>query len=144
MANTITTTVKVVWANGDGDTITGQVAQRVTQTGNAVYSNIQTVGTPSETVTVGEVSGDCYQFFKNNTAEWSELTAAEQAAYDSESDYNTQNSVYVGTTNPATSSSANTFKLKPGAGALKDGALETHYAIRDTHNVDLLVMIFEK
>jgi hypothetical protein len=144
MANTITTVVTVKWDNGDGDIIQGKVDQRVEQAGNAVYTNVQTIGSASEAVVVGEVSGNCYVFFKNNNVEWSELTTAEQAAYEDEDEYNDQNKVYVGTTNPATSSSINTFHLIPGHGALKSGPLETHYAIRDTNDVDLLTIVIEK
>ena len=144
MANTITQTLKVVWKNDDGDSVTGSVVQTLTQSGNAVFSNVQTIGATSETITVGEVSGDCLIFFKNNNTEWSELSTASKEEYADEDDYNTKNTVYVGTTNPATSSSANTHALKPGSGAVESAVLATHYAIRDTEDVDLLVIVIEK
>ncbi len=141
---TISQSLRVTWANGDGDSVTAAVTQRFTPTGNAAYANVQTIGASSEAIVVGEVSGDCLIFFKNQNPEYSELSDDDQADYTSEADYNTKNTVYVGTVNPATSSSANTHHIKPGAGALVTGTLASHYAIRDTDDVDLLVVIFEK
>lgn len=144
MANTISINLSVSWKNDDGDIVQGKAIQAYSQIGNAVFSNVQTIGASSEAVTVGEVDGDCFIFFKNNNREWSELSVSEKAAFADKDEYDEKNTVYVGTTNPMTSSAANSHRIKPGFGAFESGILDDHFAIRDTADVDLFVAIIEK
>lgn len=144
MAATITQSIKFSWSDGLGDGLSFQVTDSFTQVGNAVFTNVQTINGTSAQVSFGAASGDAILGLKNNAPKWSTLSTEEKGAYADEADYKTKNAIYVGTTNPATSNSANTSKLYPGQGLLKPGTLENHYAIRDTNSVDLLVMIFER
>jgi hypothetical protein len=140
---TIKTALRITYTPTSGGSVVGDLATTVTQVGNGAYFNIQTIGAASEAVTFGDVTGDVLLFFKNDTPLWDDLSAAEQAAEVDEATYNDAYTVYVGTTNPATSSSINTHKLKPGKGVFKDGPLENHYAIRDTNDVQLVVLAIE-
>jgi hypothetical protein len=138
----ISRNLSISWNDGAGNTITGRISQNKEQVGNAAIGNVQTVGSSSEVVLVGDVSGVCNVFFKNNNLEWDDLDAAVSDLYDDEDDYNDSNRVYIGTTNPTTSGNA-TYALKPGNGIYFENTYVPHYAIRDTADVDLLAIVIE-
>jgi hypothetical protein len=120
----------------------GLATETVDQTGENVLESVQIIGTTSEAILMGDVTGTAHLLFKNMTPLWSSLTAEVKATYTDEADYKTKNSVYVGTTSPVTSGNA-VQALYPGSGMFMTTTVLAWYGIRDTNDVNLLVVAIE-
>ena len=142
MANEIKKITKLSWTKG-GASIIVNVDETIDQTGNNAIENVQIIGGTSEALVVGDVSAPAHMAFKNLNAKWSTLTTLQKAGYSSEADYNTKNTVFIGTTNPTNAGNA-IHKLTPGGSAGPFIALSvTWFACKDTDNVDLLLAAIE-
>lgn len=142
MANEITKTTRLTWSKS-GAEIIGSVSETIDQDGENAIENVQTIGTSSEAIVIGDVTGSAHLMFKNLLPAYSSLTTEEKAGYSSQADYNTKNSVYLGTTSPVTSGNA-TVKLKPQGGTSLLTDRLAWYGIRDTNDVQLLVIAVEE
>lgn len=141
MANEIKKTTKLSWSKGGAQIIVDNT-ETIDQAGEQAIENVQIIGATSETILFGDVTGSAHLVFKNLAPKWSTLTTIEQGGYSGESDYNTKNTVYIGTTSPVTSGNAQ-HKITPGGGAGPFISALTWYGIRDTNDVNLLVVAVE-
>lgn len=142
MANEISLSVRLTWSKS-GAEIIGSVADTYDQDGDNAIENVQNIGSASEAIDIGDVTGSAYLMFKNLAPSWSSLTSDQQADYTDKADYETKNSVYIGTTNPTTSGNA-TLTLKPQRGTYFTTDKLAWYGIRDTNDVNLLVVAIEQ
>jgi hypothetical protein len=141
MSKEIKKTTKLSWSKG-GAEIVVNVDETLDQTGEQAIENVQVIQGVSEALTFGDVSAPAHVAFKNLNPKWSTLTTEEKAGYASEADYNTKNTVYIGTANPTNSGNA-MHKLTPGGGAQFLAISVTWFACKDTDNVNLLVAAIE-
>lgn len=141
MANEIKKTTKLSWSKG-GASILASVDETIDQTGNNAIQNVQIIQGTSEALNFGDVTAPAHVMFKNLNAKWSTLTTEEKADYTDEADYNTKNTVFIGTVNPTTSADA-THKLAPGGGAGFLALTIAWFACKATDNVDLLLLAIE-
>ena len=104
--------------NRSGTTAAGQTSVAITQSGSTRIANVQTIGTTSEAISLGDVTPR-YAYFKN---------------------LDSTNFVYIGYQTACTS--ANAFlKLLPGEAAACPLAQSVLYALADTANVNLEVIL---
>src|SRR6188768_3337826 len=100
MANEISRNTRITW-NKNNAQIIASISETMDQVGNAVIEQVQTIGSTSETIEFGEISGACHLMFKNMEPDWSDLTSDEKAAFTGDTtaakrlDYETKNSIYV-------------------------------------------------
>lgn len=147
MANEIKRDVRLSWSKR-GAQIISATSETIDQAGNNAIENVQIVGSTSEALTFGDVTGSAHVMFKNLNKPWSELTTAEKEAVSGETTaakktaYELAHTVYLGTTTPMTANDAE-FKLVPGAGVSFLTANLSWYGIRQTNDVDLLVVAIE-
>jgi hypothetical protein len=118
MAAKLTTNFSVTWTNGN-DSIRAGVITTTTQTGDKAIQNVQAIGTSSEAIILGDVTGAKTLILKNL-----DLT----------------HSIYVDTANPATTSSPN--KIDPGGYFTTHTTTDTWYAIAVTaiSNLDVFAV----
>jgi hypothetical protein len=119
MANEISLTASLIHSQG-GTTVNGTVNKVITQTGTKRVANVQIIGTSSEAIVLGDVTPR-YAYFKN---------------------LDSTNFVYIGYQTACTS--ANAFlKLLPGEASVCCLAQSVLYALADTANVNLEVILVE-
>jgi hypothetical protein len=117
MANEITASATLV-ASKNGATVSASTSCRVDMTGDDLTQNTQVIGTSSEAIDFGEISGaPAYVLFKN---------------------LDSTNFVTVGFTDPPTE-----IDILAGQSALFPPATGTIYAIADTAAVRVLVVAAE-
>ncbi len=141
MANEIKKTTKLSWSKG-GASILANVDETINQVGNNALENVQIIESTSEAIVVADVTAPAHLMFKNLNPKWSTLTTEEKAAYASQDDYETKNTVFIGTANPTTSINA-MHRLRPGAGCSNEVLTVAWFACKATDNVDLLVVAIE-
>jgi Holliday junction resolvasome RuvABC endonuclease subunit len=147
MANEIKRTTTLNWTKR-GASIAISVNETIDQTGNNAIENVQIIGATSEAITLGDVSGEIHLAFKNLNEPWSELTQAEKDAVagsttaEKKAAYELANTVHVGTSNPVTSGNAE-FAFVPGSGTSFKTSITAWFGIRQTNDVDLLVVAIE-
>jgi hypothetical protein len=142
MANEIKKTNKISWSKG-GAEILLLVDETIDQTGEQATEAVQIIGGTSEVIDFVDVAAPAHVAFKNLNKKWSALTTLQKADYTDEADYNTKNTVYVGTANPTTAINA-TYSITPGGGNGPFIALSiAFYACKATDNVNLLVVGIE-
>src|SRR5439155_8647388 len=110
--------------------------------GEQAIEAVQIIGATSEAISFGDVTGDAHLAFKNLTPAYSTLTVAQKALYTDKADYDTKNTVYVGTTDPVTSANAE-HQLTPGGGAGPFISAQAWFGINNTNDVNLLVAAIE-
>lgn len=140
----ITVSTKLTWAKA-GAQVLAQATETITQVGEDATEKTQIIAHTSEQIDFGDVTGVAYVSFVNQNTQWAKLTDSEKAAAGGDQDaYELANTVYVGTTNPMTSSAA-IYIIIPGAGAsLKTDVATDWFAITETTTpVHLLVVAIE-
>lgn len=142
MANEIKITTSLSWAKG-GAQISVSGSTTVSQTGSTAIENVQIIQSTSEAIVFGDVTDPAYLVFKNLNALWATLSTTQQAAYAGESDYNTKNTVFVGTINPTIAATA-VDSLPPGHFIIHVTTLSAWYACKATDNVNLLVIAIQR
>jgi hypothetical protein len=141
MANEIKKTSRTSWSKNGAEIIIA-TDETLDQTGEQAIESVQVIQSTSEALVFGDVSAPAHVAFKNLNKKWSQLTTGEKASYTDQADYETKNTVYVGTTNPTTSGDAQ-YKFIPGAGTSFVGVALAWYACKATDNVNLLVFAAE-
>lgn len=141
MANEISIRTRLNFQRGGFD-MTAQVSETLDQTGDNAIENVQIIGATSEALSLGDVTGTAHLMFKNLNPAWSSLTVQQKAAYTDQADYETKQSVYIGTENPTTKLNA-LMSIIPQGGFYMLTSTLAWYAIRDTNNVNLLVVAIE-
>lgn len=117
----ITTQFSLTFAQAVGDTIKGTISETITQVGTKAIGNIQSVGTSSEAITLGDVTGSKYVMFKNTDA---------------------AHTVYIDTANPATTGA--TIKLGPGQGVFFPTTVDLFYGLAITGACDVEVIAVQQ
>lgn len=143
MANEISKSTRISWSR-DGAQIVASTDERISQVGKQSFANVQIVGGTAEAIGIGDVTGACYMMLKNINPKWTELTEAEKATYLGKTDYDTKNTVYINFYDDADPTSEGyDCKLIPGAGTCQDSYNPTFLAIKDTNDVNLMVLAVE-
>lgn len=109
MANEISITVAFS-VNKDGTSISSAVSKQVTMSGSAKIANVQSIGTSSEALQIGDITDLGYLFLQNLDA---------------------TNFIQLSLTTPVTAGNA-FIKLLPGEPAFVPCRNETIYALADT------------
>jgi hypothetical protein len=120
MANEVAVSIRLSWSKS-GAQIIGTVSDSYDQSGSQAIENVQIIGSSSEAVTFGDVTTVGWVMFKN---------------------LNETGKVHIGTTNPVTSVNAE-ITLDPGEGTFLKTTQAAWYAIRDSVDVNLLVIAIE-
>ena len=141
MAKEIKKNTLLSWSKA-GAEIIAKVEEILDQVGEQAIESVQIIGAASEAISFGDVTGDAHLAFKNLATPYGKLTVAQKALYTSQVDYDAKNTVYVGTSNPVTAANAE-HKLTPGGGAGPFISALAWYGIRDTNDVNLLVVAIE-
>lgn len=118
MASKITTQISLLWSDGGGDQVKGTISNTVTQSGTKAMANVQNIGTSSEQIDLGDVTGAKLVMFENR---------------------DTTNPIYIDTANPATTAAS--IKLNPagqaGCGTCFQTTVDSWYAIATGSAADL-------
>lgn len=117
----ITTQISLTFSQTTGDTIKGTITESITQVGTKAIGNIQNVGTSSEAITLGDVTGAKYLMFKNT---------------------DTTHTVYIDTATPATTGA--TIKLGPGQGVFFPTTVDAFYGLAITGACDVEVIAIQQ
>ena len=120
MAKTLTIAAQVALVM-DGLNSSSNPGNSITLVGNAAISNIQTIGTTTEALSIGDILTPSYLFVKNQDA---------------------TNFIQIGLTTAVTAGNA-MFKLLPGEWAFIPTRRTVIYALADTSACDLLVIFTE-
>lgn len=127
MSKEITLSFSIRWTKGGGS-VSGSINDTVDQTGNAAFENVQAIGTTTEQIVLGDVSGSKHLMLQNRDA---------------------TDEIHIDTVTPVVPGSGTAIKLLPGAN-FKGGhaymltALDTWYAIASANTPDLLVVAIEE
>ena len=127
MANEITITFNLRWSRGGGS-VSGSISDTVNQTGNAAFESIQTIGSTTEQIVLGDVSGSKHLMLQNRDA---------------------TDTIHIDKVTPVVPGSGTAIKLIPGSN-FKGGhtymltAQDTWYAISSANTPDLLVVAIEE
>jgi hypothetical protein len=119
MANEINMVASLIHSQG-GTSINGTTNKTFSQSGTKRLGNVQIIGTSSEAITLGDVTPK-YAYFKN---------------------LDSTNFVYIGYQTACTSGNA-FLKLLPGEANVVSLAQAVLYALADTANVNLEVILLE-
>lgn len=123
MANEIRLGLSLSWTK-NGITVSGNTAQTYTQVGNAAHGSVQTIGSTTEQLDFGEITGGKYLMLKSNA----DKDAAEI--------------VYVDKVTPVVPASA-PIKISGTQGNFQVTTEDVWYAITNSGTVDLAVIAIE-
>lgn len=139
MANEIKREVRLSWSK-NGAQIIADVSETLDQTNSNTSAIISSMADVSKELPIGDVTGQAYLMFKNIMPAWSALSATDQSNWGSRSNYETQMSIYIGTTDPCTPEDS-LFNLKPQAGTTMLTSTLSWFGIRGGEGASELLIV---